>query len=311
MKNISRRGSKSLLKGGKSLIQGVGKTIIKGTQLVSKGIGMLATPTGLVIAGIVALVAAGYLLYKNWDKVKKKASDLKQKVSELVDKYWYMLGPFGHIAKAGKMVYENWDTIKLKASELKEKLVDMVMNGIENFSNFKEKAIAVLGIPFDYMKEKIENLKNLGNDLKDYFLGIFEEIKNFSLTGAIKNGVSSLWNKGKEIVPGFANGGFVSSPTLAMIGEGAYSEAVIPLNNDSNSLSLWEKTGRLIGAYENKNSSSNSYNEFKFTYAPVVNVSDSTGVREVLEKDAHMKYEEFKNYFDRYQKEMFRRGNGR
>lgn len=311
MKNISRRGSKSLLKGGKSLIQGVGKTIIKGTQLVSKGIGMLATPTGLVIAGIVALVAAGYLLYKNWDKVKKKASELKEKVSELVDKYWYMLGPFGHIAKAGKMVYENWDTIKLKASELKEKLVDMVMNGIENFSNFKEKAIAVLGIPFDYMKEKIENLKNLGKDLKDYFLGIFEEIKNFSLTGAIKNGISSLWNKGKEMLPGFANGGFVSSPTLAMVGEGGYSEAVIPLNNNPNSLNLWEKTGRLIGAYENKNSSSNSYNEFKFTYAPVVNASDSTGVREVLEKDAHMKYEEFKNYFDRYQKEMFRRGNGR
>ena len=306
-KDFVGRSVKNLKTFGKAtgnVIKGMGKTTLK-------GISMLATPTGLVIAGIVALVAAGYLLYKNWDKVKKKASELKEKVSELVDKYWYMLGPFGHIAKAGKMVYENWDTIKLKASELKEKLVDMVMNGIENFSNFKEKAIAVLGIPFDYMKEKIENLKNLGRDLKDYFLGIFEEIKNFSLTGAIKNGISSLWNKGKEMLPGFANGGFVSSPTLAMVGEGGYSEAVIPLNNNPNSLNLWEKTGRLIGAYENKNSSSNSYNEFKFTYAPVVNASDSTGVREVLEKDAHMKYEEFKNYFDRYQKEMFRRGNGR
>ena len=41
----------------------------------------------------------------------------------------------------------------------------------------KEKAIAVLRSLFDYMKEKIENLKNLGKDLKDYFLGIFEEIK--------------------------------------------------------------------------------------------------------------------------------------
>lgn len=306
-KDFVGRSVKNLKSFGKAtgnVIKGMGKTTLK-------GISMLATPTGLVIAGIVALVAAGYLLYKNWDKVKKKASELKEKVSELVDKYWYMLGPFGHIAKAGKMVYENWDTIKLKASELKEKLVDMVMNGIENFSNFKEKAIAVLGIPFDYMKEKIENLKNLGKDLKDYFLGIFEEIKNFSLTGAIKNGISSLWNKGKEMLPGFANGGFVSSPTLAMVGEGGYSEAVIPLNNNPNSLNLWEKTGRLIGAYENKNSSSNSYNEFKFTYAPVVNASDSTGVREVLEKDAHMKYEEFKNYFDRYQKEIFRRGNGR
>ena len=76
------------------------------------------------------------------------------------------------------------------------------MNGIENFSEFKDKAIAVLGIPFDYMKEKIENLKNLGKDLKDYFLGIFEEIKNFSLTGAIKNGISSLLHKGKDLCPG-------------------------------------------------------------------------------------------------------------
>lgn len=306
-KDFVGRSVKNLKNFGKTtgnVIKGIGKTTLK-------GISMLASPTGLVIAGIVALVAAGYLLYKNWDKVKKKASELKEKVSELVDKYWYMLGPFGHLFKAGKMIYENWDTIKLKASELKEKLVDMVMNGIENFNKFKEKAIAVLGIPFDYMKEKIENLKSLGKDLKDYFLGIFEEIKNFSLTGVIKNGISSLWNKGKEMLPGFANGGFVSSPTLAMVGEGAYSEAIIPLNNDRNSLNLWEKTGRLIGAYENKNSSSSSYNEFKFTYAPVVNASDSTGVREVLEKDAHMKYEEFKNYFDRYQKEIFRRGNGR
>lgn len=306
-KDFVGRSVKNLKNFGKAtgnVIKGIGKTTLK-------GISMLASPAGLIIAGIVALVAAGYMLYKNWDKIKKKASELKEKVSELVDKYWYMLGPFGHLFKAGKIIYENWDTIKLKAGELKEKLVDMVMNGIENFNKFKEKTIAVLGIPFDYMKEKIENLKNLGKDLKDYFLGIFEEIKNFSLTGAIKNGISSLWNKGKEMLPGFANGGFVSSPTLAMVGEGGYSEAVIPLNNNPNSLNLWEKTGRLIGAYENKNSSSNSYNEFKFTYAPVVNSSDSTGVREVLEKDAHMKYEEFKNYFDRYQKEMFRRGNGR
>lgn len=277
--------------------------------IAGKGVAALMTPTGLLVAIILSLVSAGYLLYKNWDTVKQKATELKQKVGEIIDKYWYMLGPIGYLIKAGKSIYENWDTIKLKASELKEKLVEMVMNGIENFNEFKDKAVAVLGIPFDYMKQKIEALKNAGKELKDYFLGIFEEIKNFSLSEAIKNGGSYLLHK---FIPGFATGGIVNSPTLAMIGEGGYSEAVIPLNNDVNSLNLWEKTGRLIGAYENIGSKSSYNNEFKFTYAPVITAPTAEGVKEVLENDARMKYEEFKAYFDRYEREMFRRGrNGR
>lgn len=280
--------------------------------IAGKGVAALMTPTGLLVAIILSLVSAGYLLYKNWNTVKQKATELKQKVGEIIDKYWYMLGPIGYLIKAGKSIYENWDIIKLKATELKEKLVDMVMNGIENFNEFKDKAVAVLGIPFDYMKEKIENLKNAGKELKDYFLGIFEEIKNFSIKETIKSGASYLLEKGKEFIPGFATGGIVNSPTIAMIGEGRYSEAVIPLNNDVNSLNLWEKTGRLIGAYENVGSQSSYNNEFKFTYAPVVTASNAEGVKEVLENDARMKYEEFKAYFDRYEREMFRRGrNGR
>ena len=293
-------------------ISSIGSSIKKVGSIAKAGIAFFTTPVGLAILGITALVAAGYLLYKNWDTVKKKAMDLKNKVVELVDKYWYLLGPIGHVIKAGKLIYENWDTIKLKASELKEKLVEMVMNGINNFNEFKDKAMAVLGIPFDYMASKIENLKNLGKDLKDYFLGIFEEIKNFSITDAVGNGVSYLVGKAREYsIPGFATGGFVNSPTLAMIGEGGASEAIIPLTRDSNSMNLWEKTGRLLGAYEKNSSSSSSNNTFNFTYSPVVNAKDATGVKEVLERDARMSYEQFKGYFDRYQRETYRRGNGR
>ena len=316
--------------GIKSVLRGIGSGILKLGTVAKAGIAFFTTPVGLAILGITALVAAGYLLYKNWDTVKKKAIDLKNKVVELVDKYWYILGPMGHVIKAGKLIYKNWDTIKLKASELKDKLVEMVMNGINNFNEFKEKAMAVLGIPFDYMASKIENLKNLGKDLKDYFLEIFEEIKNFSLGDAISNGISSLKNKfipdsngenaeqteGKggfftKLIPGFATGGFVHSPTLAMVGEGGASEAIIPLTGDSNSMNLWEKTGRLLGAFDNSSSSSNTNTTFNFTYSPVVNAKDAAGVKEVLENDARMSYEQFKGYFDRYQRETYRRGNGR
>lgn len=321
------KGFKSFGRAGKSVLKGIGSGILKLGTVAKAGIAFFTTPVGLAILGITALVAAGYLLYKNWDTVKKKAIDLKNKVVELVDKYWYMLGPLGHVIKAGRLIYENWDTIKLKASELKDKLVEMVMNGINNFNEFKEKAMALLGIPFDYMASKIENLKNLGKDLKDYFLEIFEEIKNFSLGDAISNGISSLKNKfipgsnGEnaeqtggfftKLIPGFATGGFVHSPTLAMVGEGGASEAIIPLTGDSNSMNLWEKTGRLLGAFDNSFSSSNINTTFNFTYSPVVNAKDAAGVKEVLENDARMSYEQFKGYFDRYQRETYRRGNGR
>ena len=321
------KGFKSFGRAGKSVLKGIGSGILKLGTVAKAGIAFFTTPVGLAILGITALVAAGYLLYKNWDTVKKKAIDLKNKVVELVDKYWYMLGPLGHVIKAGRLIYENWDTIKLKASELKDKLVEMVMNGINNFNEFKEKAMALLGIPFDYMASKIENLKNLGKDLKDYFLEIFEEIKNFSLGDAISNGISSLKNKfipgsnGEnaeqtggfftKLIPGFATGGFVHSPTLAMVGEGGASEAIIPLTGDSNSMNLWEKTGRLLGAFDNSSSSNNTNTTFNFTYSPVVNAKDATGVKEVLENDARMSYEQFKGYFDRYQREKYRRGNGR
>ena len=321
------KGFKSFGRAGKSVLKGIGSGILKLGTVAKAGIAFFTTPVGLAILGITALVAAGYLLYKNWDTVKKKAIDLKNKVVELVDKYWYMLGPMGHVIKAGKLIYKNWDTIKLKASELKDKLVEMVMNGINNFNEFKEKAMALLGIPFDYMASKIENLKNLGKDLKDYFLQIFEEIKNFSLGDAISNGISSLKNKfipgsnGEnaeqtggfftKLIPGFATGGFVHSPTLAMVGEGGASEAIIPLTGDSNSMNLWEKTGRLLGAFDNSSSSNNTNTTFNFTYSPVVNAKDAAGVKEVLENDARMSYEQFKGYFDRYQRETYRRGNGR
>lgn len=321
------KGFKSFGRASKSVLNGIGSRILKLGTVVKAGIAFFTTPVGLAILGITALVAAGYLLYKNWDTVKKKAIDLKNKVVELVDKYWYMLGPMGHVIKAGKLIYKNWDTIKLKASELKDKLVEMIMNGINNFNEFKDKAMALLGIPFDYMASKIENLKNLGKDLKDYFLQIFEEIKNFSLGDAISNGISSLKNKfipssnGEnaeqtggfftKLIPGFATGGFVHSPTLAMVGEGGASEAIIPLTGDSNSMNLWEKTGRLLGAFDNSSSSNNTNTTFNFTYSPVVNAKDAAGVKEVLENDARMSYEQFKGYFDRYQRETYRRGNGR
>jgi len=43
---------------------------------IALNIAMMANPLGLIVAGIGALIGAGYLLYKNWDTIKQAASDL-------------------------------------------------------------------------------------------------------------------------------------------------------------------------------------------------------------------------------------------
>ena len=325
--NILRTGSK-LFTFGKRLIKGVG-TLSK--AFIKFGATMLASPITWVIAGIIALVAAGYLLYKNWDTVKQKAIDLKNMVVGLIDKFWYLMGPIGWIVKGGMEIYRNWDKIKEKAAELKEKVANMITNLVLKWDNFKATIKNILGNVFNWMEEKWNNIKDIGGKVADFFVGIFEKIKSGfeTVVGwgkkilflgsdertappgrrgySAQSSIKPYSYGGRKDIPGYAKGGIVNSPTLAWIGEGASSESIIPHDNSERSFNLWEKTGRLIGAFEKTDSS----NSFTFTYAPVINANDSKGVDEVIKKNQIDAFNEFKNMMRKYENEEKRRGRGR
>jgi hypothetical protein len=95
-------------------------------------IGFLLSPIGLVILAIAGLVAAGYLLYRNWDTIKTFAADVwgsvQEKISGVfnwVKTNWPLLlailtGPIGLAVLA---ISRNWGTIKAGATAVKDWIV--------------------------------------------------------------------------------------------------------------------------------------------------------------------------------------------
>lgn len=76
-----------------------------------------ASGIGLVLLAIAALVAAGYVLYKNWNTIWKAIKAVAMDVFNWIKSNWpYLLGILlGPIALAAAAIYKNWATIKAGA----------------------------------------------------------------------------------------------------------------------------------------------------------------------------------------------------
>lgn len=106
------------------------------------------------------------------------------------------------------------------------------------------------------------------NNIISFFqsINLFEIGKNIinglingiaSMGGAVLEAIASLVPEPLKKAAGgimkslgigaYAEGGIVTQPELAMIGEGGDTEAVIPWNNSRRSKDLWIQTGRAIG----------------------------------------------------------------
>lgn len=294
----------------KKLISGIGKV---GKAIFKFGTSLLTNPITWYIAAILALVAAGYLIYKNWDKIKGKGEELKNKIIELIDKYWYLMGPIGFIIKGGIEIYKNWDTIKEKAGQLKEKIADMVLRVVENWEHFKAATKESLGAVFTWIEKQWNGVREKGEQVLDFFLNIFKKIRE-GINDAFATVKSWFTSEPKapssRSIPGYARGGIVTRPTLAWIGEGKNSESIIPHESSERSFNLWEKTGRLIGAYDRINNSTNN-STIEFSFSPIIYANDRHGVSEELEKSKQNAFFEFKIMMEKYENEKKRRGYGR
>ena len=143
---------------------------------------MNANPIGLVIVAIAALVGGIWLLYKNWDLVKKKTMELWAKLdNNPLGKVLKFIIKFGNPISAminaflflKDVITQNWDTIKNFAMTLWDNLVSA-------FNYVKDVILGVCSIVggiftaiWDGVITALDSLKNAFNKVTDFITGVF------------------------------------------------------------------------------------------------------------------------------------------
>ena len=199
---------------------------------------LLANPIGLIVVGIAGLVAAGYTLYKNWDKV-----------SAGLVKGWAWV-------KDTAQGVHDWFMSAL--SQLPEYVIGW-------FMQIPDKLMGIIGSLDGVGQSFIDKAKEWGklgfNGIIDAFLG---------LPGKLTSLVSNAWESAKSAIGsftvGFSNGVNASGANGAagqvaanakggIYSKGAFlttfaeesPEAAIPIDGSKRAKQLWLKTGQMLG----------------------------------------------------------------
>ncbi|MGL5623221.1 MAG: hypothetical protein ACRDDG_12620, partial [Cetobacterium sp.] len=118
----------SLAQQGQSVVTGI--LTLAQTKL---NVAMAANPVGVVLAGITAVVGAGYLLYKNWETIKEKAYSLWEamdnnpfgRAAKFIIQY---LTPIGQLTTGIKKLYEWYKKFKGEGDLEKEAQITGVVD---------------------------------------------------------------------------------------------------------------------------------------------------------------------------------------
>ena len=163
--------------------------VTKAVGLLSKGISLLTNPVGLVVVALAALVAAGIAVYKNWDTIKAKATEI-----------WGSIKTF---------LSNTWNSIKTTSSNIWTSIKTTVVN---TWSNLKSLAVSV----WDTIKAAITNrvtqlktsLTNLWTSIKTTASSVWDTIKSaiVNRVTALKTSVNNIWTSIKTTATSVWNG---------------------------------------------------------------------------------------------------------
>lgn len=213
------------------------------TTAFGAAIAFLTSPIGLAVLAIAGIIAIGILLYKNWDTIKAKATEVWSGVTATFNTFKDWLG---------NVFSTDWSS--------KFGWMGDILNGfLANVRNIFNGVREIFGGLIDFIQGVFTgNWGQAWRGVVEIFRGIFGTIGgivkaplNLAIS-AINTMISGLnhinisvpdWLGGGDFgfslpkIPYLAKGGIVDSPTLSMIGE-AGKEAVVPLENNTGGLDL-------------------------------------------------------------------------
>ena len=273
-----------------------------GTFTLAGAMTALNLPVLAVVAAIGLAVAAGILIYKNWDKIKAKAVELGAKISEV----WGNIktGVSEAVASLVSAFQSNfpllsaylsgwWESVSAAWENVKAifaNIIDFVQNVFAgNWSAAWDNIVAIFGNVFGMI---VNLAKAPINGVISAINWVLEKINSISVT--IPDWVPGVGGKtlGFNIptIPALAAGGIATAPTLAQIGEGGEPEAVLPLSKLAALLDEWTKPKPTPGGGTGGGGET-------VVFSPVFNFYGGTPSREEAEEAGRISFAEFKKLY--------------
>lgn len=239
----------TLWQGAITIFQGIGRAIrdawngvVKTTMTVWNGIVNFFKEWGLtllvVLGGPIGWLLA--LVINNWDKIKAVTLAVWNAVKAYLMSVWNSIknAVMPYFQPIFDFVQNTWSKIKSVTSSLWSSLKSWLTS---TWSSIRSTASSVWQGVTSAITSAWNSLKNKASSI---WSGIYSAISKWinralSVIRPFMNGINNMVRKVNSLtgsklpmlsVPGLAKGGIITAPTMAMVGEGRYPEAVLPLS---------------------------------------------------------------------------------
>lgn len=328
-----------------ALLYGVATKVASGVSMITtafKGVQSAAavfrSASALIggpwVLAIMAIIAVIYLLVTNWDTICATVTAVWDNVCSTLGSAWEsvvstimsiidgFVAFFSAAFDVLKMVvmtyidiWLNWPTYVLVAIEMAIGYMSTLVSGVSDGMASVIDACVNAGAAFvaaaeqwasDAYNAVINWIERIPAAVSDAISGAWDSIKA-QFSGGFTVGVEASGGD----VNAYANGGVITSPEMALVGEAGYPEVIVPIDGSANAMALWQTAGRMLGVSGAQQAPSVSLapsvpmatgmassGDVNITFAPVI--QGGTGSTDDMMAALDAKMREFANMMSQY-----------